>query len=116
MKAVFWIVLAVFSGGYSLYGAIDKMAYASMDKDGDGKVSHKEFVQFRMTFFVRQDANKDRVLELSETHNPGFIKVADTDGDGKASFREAVAQHFRAALRFDKDGDGFLSFEELNAE
>lgn len=114
MKTLQWTLLVLLLSGVSANGAVDAKAFKAMDKDGDGKVSHKEYVEYRMRFFVRQDKNKDRILEPSETNNQGFIAVADADGDGKVSFKEAVAQHFKAALRFDKDKDGFLSFEELN--
>lgn len=116
MKAIRLIVTLILIGPALANGAVDAKAYKAMDKDDDGKVSHKEYVEYRMRFFVRQDKNKDRYLDASETNNVGFIKVADADGDGKVSFKEAVAQHFKAALRFDKDEDGFLSFEELNPE
>ena len=96
------------------FGALDAKGYENMDTDGDGNVSHKEFVQSRMQGFVRQDKNKDRFVDASEAANQYFLKTADTDKDGKVSFKEAVAFHFKTATRMDKDGDGFLSMEEFN--
>jgi hypothetical protein len=114
MKAIPISLLLLTMTSTCLLGSVDAKAFASMDTDGDGKVSHKEYVQYRLRWFVRQDKNRDQYLDATETTNHGFIAVADTDKDGRVSLKEAVAQYFRAALRLDTDGDGFLTFEELN--
>ncbi|HSH09281.1 MAG TPA: hypothetical protein VK995_02765 [Oceanipulchritudo sp.] len=96
------------------FGAVNEKAYSQMDKDGDGKVSHKEFVASRDRGFIRQDKNKDGFVDASEATNPNFIKYSDADKDGKVSREEAVANAFKVAQNFDKDGDGVLTIEELN--
>src|SRR5210317_1101833 len=85
-----------------LNAAVNEKAYGHMDKDGDGTVTTKEFVQHRMQGFVRKDADKDRFLDEEEADNPHFSKRADEDGDGKVSFEEAVRFHSAYALRLDK--------------
>lgn len=99
----------------SLQAAVSELHYGHMDKDGDGTVTTKEFVQHRMQGFVKKDADRDRFLTVEEADNPHLSKRADEDGDGKVSFEEAVRFHSAYALRLDKDGDGILTLEELNS-
>lgn len=97
-----------------LSGAVTEKIYGHIDKDGDGTVTTKEFVQHRMQGFVRKDADKDRFLTKEEADNAYFSRRADEDGDGKVSFEEAVRFHSGVALRWDKNKDGILTREEIN--
>lgn len=112
-KAVITTTLLISLAGF-LQAAVNEKIYSHIDKDGDGTVTTKEFVQHRMQGFVRKDADEDRFLTEEEADNPHFFKNADQDGDGKVSFEEAVRFHSKVALRWDKDGDGILTMEEIN--
>ena len=98
----------------SLGAAVNSKNYSQMDKDGDGKWSYNEYVQYRMGGFKKMDTNKDGMVEASEAWNTKFITAADTDKDGKISSDEAAATHLKIAGSVDKNKDGFISIEELN--
>lgn len=113
LKSVIAAALLISLAGL-LQAAVDEKIYSHIDKDGNGTVTTKEFVQHRMQGFVKKDADKDRFLTEEEADNPHFFKNSDADGDGKVSFEEAVRFHSKTAVRWDKDGDGILTMEEIN--
>ena len=115
MKAKPFMTAAILIGLAALVqAAVTEEVYSHIDKDGDGTVTTKEFVQHRMQGFVKKDADKDRFLTEEEADNPHFFKNADQDGDEKVSFEEAVRFQSKVAVRWDKNGDGILSIEEIN--
>jgi Ca2+-binding EF-hand superfamily protein len=88
----------------------------AMDKDGDGKVSKKEFTG-NPAMFDRLDANSDGFLNATEAAEAPkamlkFLQAMDTNGDGKISREEfrGPPERFDA---LDADMDGFVSFEEI---
>lgn len=77
-----------------------------MDRDGDGRVSPAEYVDWLIYGFDQMDRNGDGVLEPAE--QPG--------GRGKPITREQQRQTLLARFaRQDANGDGYLSARELLA-
>ncbi len=77
-----------------------------MDKDGDGRVSQDEFIDWMSYSFNARDANHDDVLSGDEL--PGGKGAPIT----RAQFRDNLQQRF---LKQDGDHDGYLSARELAA-
>ena len=76
------------------------------DRDGDGKVSEAEYVQYMSRGFARMDANGDGVLETDEL--PGRR--------GKAISLPAFQDNLRRQFhRMDRNRDGRLDAAELTA-
>lgn len=107
MRAGGWCLLAVLLPGAVLAQVTDTASYLQrMDRDGDGKVSDAEYVQWMLYAFDRMDRNGDGVLSADEL--PG--------GKGRAISREqqrqVIVQRFH---RQDANADGFLDARELAA-
>jgi hypothetical protein len=89
-----------------------------LDRDGDGKISRKEFPGPDADF-ARLDRDHDRVLTEADfdfsahalTPSPGMMVFyrADRDGNGKIT-REELDAFFKAC---DSGGQGFLSLSDL---
>lgn len=77
-----------------------------MDKDGDGRVSQDEFIDWMSYSFNARDANHDDVLSGDEL--PGGKGAPVT----REQFRDNLRQRF---LKQDADHDGYLSARELAA-
>lgn len=100
-----WLLLGV--AGLACGQVADTGDYLRrMDRDGDGRVSLEEYLDWMTYAFDQRDRNRDGVLDASEL--PG--------GRGKPVTREqhraALADRFR---KQDADGDGHLSARELLA-
>ena len=100
----------------SLSAAVNAKNYSRMDKDGDGKWSYQEYVQYRMGGFQKMDKNNDGIVDASEAWSANFITMADTDKNGNVSSGEAQSYHVKIAGKVDKNSDAFITLEELNAE
>ncbi|MGB3498674.1 hypothetical protein [Rhodanobacter lindaniclasticus] len=76
------------------------------DRDGDGRVSEAEYVQYMSRGFARMDANGDGVLETDEL--PGRR--------GEPISLEAFQDNLRHQFhRLDRNHDGSLDAGELTA-
>jgi Ca2+-binding EF-hand superfamily protein len=88
----------------------------AMDKDGDGKVSRKEFTG-NPAMFDRLDADRDGFLNKAEAGEAPKVMLKalremDANGDGKLS-REEFKGSVERFDALDADMDGFVSFEEI---
>jgi Ca2+-binding EF-hand superfamily protein len=106
-RSSYWVLLALGLAGASIAQVTNTSEYLRrMDRDGDGRISLDEYLDWMKYAFDQRDRNHDGVLDASEL--PG--------GRGRPVTR---TQH-RAMLieRFhkqDADGDGYLSAKELLA-
>lgn len=115
MKATSVIItILVIGSACPVSAAVNAQNYSRMDKDGDGKWSYQEYVQYRMGGFEKMDKNKDGMVDSSEAWNASFMNSVDADKNGKISRREAETYHAKIAKNVDKDKDGFITFEDLN--
>ena len=76
------------------------------DRDGDGKVSEAEYVQYMSRGFARMDANGDGMLETDEL--PG----RHGDAISLEAFQDNLRRQFH---RLDRNHDGSLDAGELTA-
>ena len=99
--------------------------FHAADRDGDGKVTLDEFVDFQKEIFKRLDRNDDGVLTPDEFQRADLAPQGDVppmgwgrlDGPGPmpASIHpEALVQ--RLVAQRDRDGNGALSLEEFGAD
>ncbi|NUR21957.1 EF-hand domain-containing protein [Frateuria sp.] len=75
------------------------------DRDGDGRVSAQEYVDYLSAGFRAMDANGDGVLEADELP-PGPRRTPRT----LAAFQADLRAQFH---RLDRNGDGYLDAREL---
>src|SRR5581483_11986782 len=86
-----------------------KTLFEMADRDGDGKVTKKEFED---TMQLHAEAfGTTSTLTVSET-SKGLFELLDTNRDGRLSIRELRAAKQRLA-EYDLNGDGFLSEAEV---
>ena len=79
---------------------------AKMDRDGDGRVSLAEYLDWMSYAFERMDRNGDGVLAADE--QPGNRGIAIT----REQHRAQLTERFR---KQDSNRDGFLDARELAA-
>lgn len=77
-----------------------------MDRDGDGRVSLAEYLEWMSYGFDAMDRNGDGVLQAAEQPGGRGQPIS------RAEHRARLAERFR---RQDVDGDGHLSARELAA-
>ncbi|HEV2540000.1 MAG TPA: hypothetical protein VGU03_09865 [Frateuria sp.] len=78
---------------------------ARFDRNGDGRVSEQEYVDYLSAGFAAMDTNGDGVLEADELP-PGPRRTPRT----LAAFQADLRAQFH---RLDRNHDGFLSAQEL---
>ena len=99
--------LAVALGTSAVRAQSSHDAYLTMfDRNGDGRVSEREYVGYLDRGFLAMDANHDGTLEPSEL--PGGHGRAVTLARHEADLR----RQFR---KLDRNHDGFLDARELTA-
>ena len=109
------------------------LAVQTVDKDGDGSITHEEYLDVAVKFFLAADENYDGYVEGNETRKlTGLLMEADSvyrfpktdlDGDGMISVTEMLAASEKRAedaarkrreadKPYDLNGDGRLDAEE----
>ena len=84
-----------------------RAAYLQMfDRDGDGRVSETEYVNWMSRNFAAMDRNGDGILERSEL--PGGRGKPVTLGE----FQDNLRRQFH---KLDRNHDGYLNARELTA-
>jgi len=89
-----------------------KKTMALFDKDGDGKVSEKEYVQVFGQQFSIKDKNKNGELTRDEFSHSAF-GGADKNRNGIVSREEYLLMHKGNFSNSDKNKDGVLAPEEM---
>jgi len=106
VRACWWIVPLLLAGT-ALHAQDSRTEYLRFfDRNGDGKVSLAEYVQYMSRGFARMDANGDGVLEPDEL--PG----ARGEAISLEAFQDNLRRQFR---RLDRNHDGTLDAHELTA-
>ena len=84
-----------------------------MDRDRDGKITRKEYIQFFAPGFDRSDANQDGALDADEFPRKRLFELADLDQDGKLTRDEYLEVRGKIFdQRHDPDGDGVIPLEK----
>ncbi|MDH5454289.1 MAG: EF-hand domain-containing protein [Paracoccaceae bacterium] len=118
-------------GGQGGHGFGAMFDFATLDANGDGKLTQEEMKAHRQAEIAAMDTDADgfisqaelsahmaaRMQEMAEQMAASHFKARDTDGDGKLSSAEAEMPSMpgRMFARMDADGDGALSEEEVAA-
>merc|ERR1739848_770295 len=68
------------------------IAFAIMDKSGDGLLSKAEMKEAMKQFYMKEKMSDAEAAETAEA----VVSVADFDGDGKINFKEFVHVHVLA--------------------
>ncbi|MEO8669813.1 MAG: hypothetical protein ABI411_00785 [Tahibacter sp.] len=102
---------------------------ATMDADGDGKISASEHAAGAKAMFDDMDVNKDAMVTVEEMDakhakmprkagemsSAEKIAVIDSDKNGVLSAEEHAAGSRQMFDKMDKDKDGFVSAAEMQA-
>jgi Ca2+-binding EF-hand superfamily protein len=86
--------------------------HENMDVNQDGVVTEAEFMDSWDHFFNRMDANKDQLLNRSET-SAEVLKQADKDKDGRVTLSEHQQLRQTHFGNMDKDGSRTLTLAEM---
>ncbi len=104
--------------------------FASIDTDGDGKLTEAELEAHRAAMFTAADTNSDGALSAEELsarqlarftetlpdRSARMIENRDNNGDGSLSLDEAdEGPGMRNFARLDTDNDGAISLAEAEA-
>lgn len=102
-------------------------AIAAADRDGDGRVTHAEFLKARQARFDQLDRTSDgfisgddfgRLAKRRADRQGGLqqaVQESDADRDGRVSRPEFDRQSESLFRRLDADGNGWLSAQEIEA-
>jgi Ca2+-binding EF-hand superfamily protein len=118
-KAFFVLSLMLFSTLFA-FAAGDN--FQKLDKNNDGKISKKEYLDAVAATFKKYDLNKDGVLSKEEIKSierkietEKFIKDVDSNNDGKIERNEFIVAAEKMFLRIDKNKDNYIDRKEWNA-
>lgn len=113
-------VLTVLLISATLSFAVDDL-FSKIDKNKDGKISQKEYLEAVTATFNKYDLNKDGFLTKDEIRSikklevEKFIKDVDKNRDGKISKQEFIDAAQKKFLQMDKNKDGYIDKKEWNA-
>jgi len=111
------ILLVLFCTAISLANDSD---FKKVDKNNDGKVSKKEYIDAVKKTFNKIDKNKDGFLTKDELKEIGridaekFLKEEDINKDDKISKEEFIKAAEKRFKLLDKNHDGFIDNKEWN--
>ena len=81
---------------------------ARMDKDNNGSITRKEYLEARSNDFKRKDKNSDQSLQPEEHPHPSF-ENADADKDNLLTREEYLSIFERQFDRLDTNADGKIA-------
>jgi len=119
MKKILAVTMIVLFAVSLVFAAED--VFSKLDKNKDGKISKKEYMEATTAVFERLDKNHDGVITRDELAHMDkkdadqFIKETDINKDGKIIKKEydrAAAKRFK---QLDKNRDGFINKREWDA-
>jgi Ca2+-binding EF-hand superfamily protein len=101
-------------------GLADDSDLKKIDKNNDGKISKKEYIDAVTNTFNMIDKNKDGFLTEDELKAIGkidagkFMKEVDINKDGKISKEEFIKAAEKRFKLMDKNNDSFIDQKEWN--
>jgi Ca2+-binding EF-hand superfamily protein len=120
MKKIIAVLIGVlFSATLSI--AADDL-FSKIDKNKDGKISKKEYVDVVLATFNKYDLNKNVVLSKEEIksiekiESEKFIKDVDSNNDGKIDKQEFIGVAVNKFLQMDKNKDNYINKKEWNTD
>lgn len=82
-----------------------------MDANGNGAVSHSEFMNFWRELFNRRDRNGDLKLSSKEA-GAALVQIADNNSDDEVTWEEEQQMRQKHFDRMDRNQDGILTLNE----
>ena len=120
MKKIFSVLMIILFTAPCVFAAEDILP--KPDKNNDGKISQREYMDAVTETFNQLDKNKDGMLTREEIQSNDkinvdpFIKETDADNDGRIIKKEYAQAALKKFKQLDKNKNGFIDKHEWSVD